>query len=350
MYSITTKLAKPIYPLTLANKINIIKVLIPLIICLLVGKINGYSQDPIYSQFYSNLLYLNPAYAGEGEDNNVFLSYRNQWPGYNNAFINYFASYDQYFEDLHGGVGLMVMNDREGDGLINKTGISLMYSYHLEVNRDLSINMGLQGSYNLKSLNTEALIFPDMIDRNKGIIYPTEEILTSNNRNYADFSFGAVAGYKNYYGGFALHHLNKTVVGFSDTWGEKLHRKFTLHAGANFPIQQRFAGKQTLMFSPTLIFQHQYKYNQINYGFYLSKQPVFAGLWLRNDLTIKFSSLVFALGYSTSAFRMGYSYDFNLSNSFINFPKSGAHEVTFLINFQYNEERLKMKAIKCPKI
>ena len=55
----------------------------------------GQAQDPQFSQFYANPLFLNPALAGFIDCGRVNLNYRNQWPSLANAYITYSASYDQ---------------------------------------------------------------------------------------------------------------------------------------------------------------------------------------------------------------------------------------------------------------
>ena len=66
------------------------------------------AQDPEFSQFYANPLYLNPAFAGTARCPRVSLNYRNQWPGISGTFITTSATYDQQVESLYGGLGLMV--------------------------------------------------------------------------------------------------------------------------------------------------------------------------------------------------------------------------------------------------
>ena len=48
---------------------------------LLIFSADAESQDPAFSQFYANPLYMNPAMAGVEGPPKVYLGYRNQWPG-----------------------------------------------------------------------------------------------------------------------------------------------------------------------------------------------------------------------------------------------------------------------------
>ena len=38
------------------------------------------AQDPQFTQFYANPLYLNPAFAGTARCPRICMNYRNQWP------------------------------------------------------------------------------------------------------------------------------------------------------------------------------------------------------------------------------------------------------------------------------
>ena len=67
-----------------------------------------FAQDPEFTQFYANPLYLNPAFAGTAHCPRLSLNYRNQWPGISGSFITTSASYDQHVDALSGGVGLLV--------------------------------------------------------------------------------------------------------------------------------------------------------------------------------------------------------------------------------------------------
>ena len=58
------------------------------------------AQDPEFTQFYANQLYLNPAFAGSARCPRLCLNYRNQWPALTGTFITYSASYDQQIEAM----------------------------------------------------------------------------------------------------------------------------------------------------------------------------------------------------------------------------------------------------------
>ena len=66
------------------------------------------AQDPAFSQFYANHLYLNPAFAGAKNDGcpTASLHYRDQWPGIGRTYVTTSVSWDQHIESIGGGLGI----------------------------------------------------------------------------------------------------------------------------------------------------------------------------------------------------------------------------------------------------
>ena len=95
---------------------------------MLVGLV-AQAQDPQFTQFYANPLYLNPAFAGTARCPRVVLNYRNQWPALTGTFVTTSASYDQHVDAILGGIGVLVTNDQAGKGTLNTTTVSGIYSY-----------------------------------------------------------------------------------------------------------------------------------------------------------------------------------------------------------------------------
>ena len=103
-----------------------------------------FAQDPEFTQFYANPLYLNPAMAGTAICPRFSLNYRNQWPAISGTYVTYSASYDQHFEGIKGGLGILVYDDRAGQGTLNTFSASGMYSYLLNVTRKFSLKFGFK--------------------------------------------------------------------------------------------------------------------------------------------------------------------------------------------------------------
>ena len=88
------------------NKIS--KLILLFAICIFTS-IDLKAQDPAFSQFYANPLYLNPAFAGAAPKGapRTNLNYRDQWPGIGRTFITTSVSYDKHVDKVGGGLGLM---------------------------------------------------------------------------------------------------------------------------------------------------------------------------------------------------------------------------------------------------
>ena len=315
---------------------------------LIIGMLNGIkAQDPEFSQFYANPLYLNPALAGTPKCPRACLNYRNQWPALGKTYVTYSASYDQRVKALEGSLGLLIYQDVQGDGAINTTNISGMYSYTFQISRNLMLNAAFQASYIQKKLNWD-FIFPDMIHPLYGPIYPTSEILvpTDNTKGHFDFSAGFIGYNRNYFFGLGIHHLTQPTESFRGIDDAVLPRKFTVHFGTNIPLKGIGVKKDELSISPNLLFQQQQDFQQMNWGFYLNRKGIVVGTWFRQNLTFHYDSFIMLLGYVEEKMKFAYSYD--LTTSQLRNQTLGAHEVSFSFIFPCPKNKVTFRPISCP--
>ncbi len=313
----------------------------------------GFSQDPGFSQFYSNPLYLNPALAGTGDCSRVMFNYRNQWPSISANFVTYSASADHYFNVLSGGLGVIITSDNIGSNLMNTLRAGAIYSYHLKISNDISMNAGFEATFHQQKINYGDLIFRDMIDPATGTINPgsTSEIPIDRNSVIApDFSSGLLLGIKeSYFIGVAVHHLTEPTLNYySGTDHNLLYRKYTLHGGARYMLNKGYiSGKNSpWIISPNFLYDYQQTARQLNFGVYVEKSPLTAGLWYRYDID-NADGIILLLGMNYNRFKFGYSYDVTLSR--LKGTTGGAHEVSAVLLVNCNKKRNKPGAIKCPE-
>ncbi|HVA97904.1 MAG TPA: PorP/SprF family type IX secretion system membrane protein, partial [Bacteroidia bacterium] len=216
------------------------------------------AQDPEFTQFYANPLYLNPAFAGSARCPRICLNYRNEWPAISGTFVTYSASYDQAVDALSGGLGLLVTSDQAGQGTINTTNFSGIYAYQLNVTREFSIRVGFQATYEEKSIDWSKLTFGDMIDPTRGFVYTTHTVPGANSINNVDFSTGILGFSKTYFFGFAVDHLTQPNESFLQGANvSPLPMKFTGHAGAIIPVGNDLGSGNQAFISPNILFQKQ---------------------------------------------------------------------------------------------
>jgi type IX secretion system PorP/SprF family membrane protein len=300
------------------------------------------AQDPTFTQFYSNPVYLNPALAGSSGCPRVALNYRNEWPQLTGNYVTYAASYDSYFKNITGGVGLVAMHDQQGQGTIQTSMIGASYSNYLKVNRKFRLMFGAQAAYYQKYLDWSQLTFGDMIDPRRGFIYQTGDVPRGDGRRgFFDVSAGIVGFSKNFYFGAAFHHLNRPdesmILGQS-----RLPVKITSHLGANIKLGQRGRYSSTTFLSPNIIYQYQNGFQQLNVGAYLKYESFTIGAWYRNK-----DAFILTLGINTDKYRIGYSYDLTVSQ-LGNGVSGGSHEVSLGINLKCKKPARDFRRISCP--
>jgi type IX secretion system PorP/SprF family membrane protein len=305
------------------------------------------AQDPHFSQFYANSLYLNPALAGSVVCPRLNLNYRNQWPSILGTFITYSASYDQHVDVLNGGVGLLVYSDRQGAGTLNTTSVSGMYSYRLEVSRNFSLKAGLQATYFQRSLDWEKLTFPDQLDPRYGFVYNSNEPIPDNlSRTFADFAAGLVGYTERFYVGFAAHHITRPDEGFNSY--TRMPIRYTGHLGTVIGLEGmrgRKKGIEETSISPNLMYMRQQDFEQLNYGLYFSKYPFVGGLWFRQNFNNP-DALIMLIGIQQAAFKVGYSYDLTVSS--LTNASGGSHELSLTFQFECLDRQPRAKPINCP--
>lgn len=310
-----------------------------------------YAQDPVFSHFYANGLQLNPALAGTEGPGRIYIGYRNQWPNSGASYITYQASYDQYVEKLHGGIGVRILNDKQGGGTFNAYNVDVAYAYQFRASRRWSFSGAIQAGVGQRSFDPSTLVFGDMIDPvtggSSGIV--SEEII-GYNEIYPDFAAGITAFRGNFYGGAAVHHLLRPVVTDSNDPTGTIFRKYTAHLGVMIPVFDKSRGVEIMKLSPNLVFVQQQNVHQINYGMDLLYREFLVGLWTRHDIGFSYGNLVFTAGYGAGNLRFRYSYDVKLSSPTIRLPNMGAHEFSLVIMLENNVIRKKGHTIICPKI
>lgn len=326
------------------------KVFILLTVLILGGCGIAKAQDAHFSQFYANPLFLNPAFAGSERCPRICLNYRNQWPAYGSTFQTYNISYDQRWNLIRSGVGLMVTEDEQGcgDGKIGVTNLSAMYSYTLQVSRNFYLAAGFQFSFAMKRIKWD-FVFPNMIHPLYGPIYASLENpdLINTRRNYVDFSVGLIGFTERTFFGFACHHITEPSESFVRGSDAVLPRKYTAHFGTEIPINSSKFRRGELLLAPQVLFQQQGAFfQQFNWGMYVSRRGIVAGFWFRQTFEFQYDAFVMLLGYKWNQLRFAYSYDLTISK--LRNSTYGAHEVSVAYTFGCHEKDKKVTTINCP--
>ena len=291
-------------------------IVITCIVFTLTVKVNSaYSQDPEFTQFYSNPVYLNPAMAGTANCPRFVMNHRNQWPSLTGAYVTNSFAYDQYFDAINGGIAVMITNDAAGNNTLNWSTLNLAYSYHLKVTRKFSVLLGVQATWNQKFVNWNELTFGDQIDPRRGFVYKSGDairgrILNDNwgTKGFFDVSTGIVGYTKKFYFGFAARHLNRPeeslILGTA-----RMPMRFTLHAGTKIEFGKKSQFENKASISPNILYTYQNGFVQLNLGIYYKYSIFTLGAWWREG-----DSFILTTGIEMDRFNFAYSYDITTSS------------------------------------
>lgn len=287
------------------------------------------AQDPEFSQFYASPIYTNPAMAGTGNcagGGRVSANYRNQWPSLPGTLVTSAISWDQSYEGINGAIAVLATHDVAGEGLLTTSTLSGIYTYRVELNRHVTLQMALEGEYINRRIDFSKLRFADQIVATRGFVDPTNEPLIDAPIMMPNASTGMLV-YTDYsYAGVAVHNLIEPVQSFYGDSESVLPRRYTVHAGTNIGLDKRVNPRKVL--SPNMLFMLQNKFTQLNFGMYYRNNEFISGLWYRQTFGefMNSDALMLLVGFRKNNFQFGYSVDFTVSDARSAAPMS--HEIS----------------------
>ena len=318
------------------------KILIALILGFILRGGTAHAQDPVFSQFYASPLQLNPAFAGSAMAPFVALNYRMQYPGFANggaAYSTFAASFDQHLKGLNSGIGLSLMTDNAGAGIMKKTYASAHYSYKVEVNENIATRIGVEAGFIQNNIDWDKLTFPDQIDPISGDRFPdgtkrpSSEIRPEQlTKTLFDMSMGLVIYGSNFHAGFVAKHLATPDEGYINTNQNLrigLPSRFTLHGSYEITLKRPTRYKLGSFVAPTIIAVKQGPFAQVTAGSFLGFGPIIGGLWYRHAYTNP-ESVILMMGFKQDNFKIGYSYDYTIGG--LSGRTGGSHEISLTIN------------------
>lgn len=309
-----------------------------------------YGQDPTFSQFYANPLYLAPSFAGATQEYRIGMNYRNQWPSISGVFHTYSISIDKAMPNFNSGIGVLATYDVAGSGDLSTTNIGLLYSYDFNINKEWHLRPGVNFKFYYLGLDIAKLIFNSQITGSGTT--PSVSPPPFDNVADVDFATSLLAYNDRYWGGFTLDHLLLPKTSF---YGDDTHVpiKFNLFGGMQLVKKTRLRVNLKEVLSVAFNFQKQQKFYQTDLGLYYYKDPLIFGLWYRGIpfMTSQAGDAVIGLiGIKTEQLHIGYSYDFTISNLISS--SGGAHEISLVYefnSFSLGQQRKRIRAIPCPE-
>lgn len=274
-------------------------------------------QDPQYTQYMYNQNILNPAYAGSRGGLSIGLLARSQWIGVPGAPETLTLSIESPI-GKNIGIGLSVIHDEIGPAKEDNVYADFSYTIHLSEKSKLAL--GLKAGFTF--LNVRPL--KGQINTNDPTLSESVQLNTPN--------FGAGLFYyteKAYIGVATFNLLEKENLSKEEETGTETTDKkhYFLTAGYVFQVSEGIKLKPSTMLKATQgtplsvdISLNMLIHNTFEFG-------------ISHRLDDSVSAMI---GYNISnALRIGYAYDYTLSN--FGAFNSGSHEVMLLFDLSRNK-------------
>lgn len=291
------------------------KLLPILVLMLFCQSVSWAQQQPQFTHYGFNGMYISPAYAGITNRPELLSIYRYQWLGYDATFDDGGApktlllTANTPVRLLHGGVGINLMRDRIANTTFLSAAVS--YSFHIKIGEN-KLGLGVQGNVN----NIKKGRYRANDDNDPSVPY---------NSSDTKYDLGAGVWYESesFYAGGGVTNLLKSEYEFADSAGTGNGRflgenHIYVTGGFHFPLSR------DLVVTPTVLLKHDTETFSFDTGArFTYAGKYWAGVNYRYEEAV--SALVGVALLQDNALRVGYALDLTTFHQEAKAPTS--HEV-----------------------
>lgn len=289
---------------------------ITLFVCLCIS--SQAQHEAITSQYMSNGLVINPAYAGSRDAFSASLSYRKQWTGIEGAPTTLNFSMHSPLKDDRSSVSLMFY--RDVIGVVEDNAIFGGYAYRMPLGKG-KLSFGLSGGVRFLRADWAAI----QTDQQGDLAFQQSSPLYI----LPDFSTGIYYYSEQFFGGFSLPMLLTHDLNASSS-------KFTVRNDANeynytFLGGMHIKASEDIMIRPSFLLKILPSAStQVDINAVAEYKNVFGlgACYRTNDAVVGMAQ--FRLN---DQFILGYSFDFTLSE--LKAFNTGSHEIFLRYDFKY---------------
>lgn len=315
-----------------------------------------YAQSPVFSQYYSSSLFLNPALAGLEKDIYVGMNYRSQWSNLGLPFNTFQFSFIRPLVKpgirvKHlGGVGASFLNDVAGPNrefVTQSLMLSGAYNFHLTRYGNNILAVGLQAGAMQQSVNYDQMEWSTQYSPGIGFDNALAGESTLNNQVFNPILNAGIMWYYTTRGRLSFRSSSAftglsvsniiTPKGFSDEKDTPIVL-YKLHGGISTLWKKKYE------LSPNYLIQYQNQNFQVNVGSYFGyyihpphlhkskSTKVMIGVWYRLR-----DSFIISTGFSNKSWNFGFSYDANVASLGRNLGYASAYEVSLAYKIIVNK-------------
>ena len=266
------------------------------------------------TQFALNPYLVNPAIAGTQNAIPIYITYRNQWTGFNGAPVTMTASAHMQ-GPRNTGFGAILQRDDTG-GAISRTGLEATGAYHVDLNNYDGISFGLGLSANQFKVDNSKLVVLDESD----LALNAMQVESSMN---IDANFGMLVYGQDYYFGFSSPNLIQSKLKVSsvnpdDNRNARQYHfvgSYTYEISEEFDIQPSGLIRFTNVTPPQVDMNVRVAYKRPKKSMY-AQQPM---AWSSVSLRMK-DAIALSIGCTYENFVLGYSMDITTSKARVMSP------------------------------
>jgi len=281
------------------------------------------AQDLHLSQFYTDKMSLNPAYAANYTGNYQFSgNYRSQWSEVGTPLNTIFFAFDKkfFFFTDEIDIGILFNDDQYANfgQKVNKILFNASYSKRLGKNK---VRAGIQIGAILRSTDFSTQTFPNQWVYNSGEFDDNVfngELALGSSHSFMDVSLGLVwtrkfAKSKPTFG-FSLFHINRPKDNYNAVFIERLRMRKAFFGEVDW-----YAGKN-ITIEPKLLYMWTTKTQDLVVGSNFRQkidskvvQSIYAGVHMRGGFDRNIDAVIPTIGMALGRFDLGFSYDVNVS-------------------------------------
>lgn len=313
--------------------------------------LTSHAQSPVFSQYYSSGLYLNPALAGLEKDTYLGMNYRSQWSNLSLPFATFQFSFIQPIttpgarKKHWGGFGISFLNDAAGankEFATNSLALSFAYDLHLNKYGNNIVSLGLQAGASQQRINYNAMRWSSQYSAFTGYdeSLPGESGLVNDNLFHPVFNAGLMWYYTNKQRN--LSHYSTAVYNGIAVYNLIRSNGFYLNKKADAMLLYKMHGglvstwNRKVDVSPNYLVQYQEGSFQVNVGMYIAYAvtnhsptsrtgniKVNVGGWYRLQ-----DAFIFSGGLSNNTWNFAFSYDCNIFSMSKSFGYGSSYEIS----------------------
>lgn len=328
------------------------------------------AQDPAFSLFNINQIYLNPAFAGSNGDLTVGLNSRAQWTRVPSRFQTNMAHVTGACPNWNMGFGLRVFDDTEGEGYMRSTNAAALVAVHLPGrfgnglralrHKKFIWSFGMQVAFGQRRLDWEDLVFSDQLDPYLGLYLNQSQVNPQNEVSNLVVDLGAGTRFRFNFGsrgshvslGLAMFHINQPVESFFGLETRLLPRT-TAYAYTHFQTSRFTNDPHYLSIGWVADYQQVLRTNTFNINYDVMSNMLIGLSYRKKHVFMvdnDFDAFIVSFMYSIGDLTLGYSYDLTLPHLGVE-NTAGTHEFgvvyTFKDSYICRRGRRRPRALDC---